>query len=65
MELVKTTTHIDCSILIKIIGKKCIDFAASIPKLINIEDYKQLVTDRYIAEAIRNINDVFNKQLVE
>lgn len=48
----------------KIVGKKCINFASQIPEIINHDDYRNLVSDKFMSQVLKGINDVFQPTLV-
>lgn len=52
--------------MLKVLGKKCINFAAQIPEIVDPNDFRNLINeDKYMSEILKTINDVFNPSLVE
>lgn len=65
-ELLATTKYLKRGVLLKIVGKKCIGFAAQLPEVIDPNDYKNLVSnDKYMCSVLKGINDIFQPTLVE
>lgn len=64
-ELLANTKYLKRGVVLKILGKKCLNFAAKIPEIINENDYRNLISDKFMAEILKGINDVFQPTLIE
>lgn len=64
-ELLSNTKYLKRGVVLKILGKKCISFAARIPEVINENDYRNLINDKFMSQILKGINDVFDPSLVE